>query len=200
MLSNIKKYLYNQFIDFKRLLAENKFVLILLSAGLFAGLLMSVNINKEVEFQGNIIILIKQNNFNVFWYFLKCSLFFALIYAVALLSRLHFFAFVGNFAVLLIFFRIVFRALFLSFIFDGFFAPVFFLFYWLPMMVFSLICYFSLMCKIFFILGYGRCKRAPLCCPPGKVFFNVVAKGLASNLVPFLVYNIIFVIVLYLVF
>lgn len=200
MLSNLKKYIFNLYIDFKRLLAENRLVLIALCASLFAGLLMSININKEVEFQGNIIILIKLNDFNVFWYLLKCSLFFALIYAVALLSKLHFFAFIGNFAVLLIFFRIVFRALILSFMFDGFFALVFFLFYWLPMLVFSLICYFRLMCRIYFILGYARCKRAPLCCPSGKVFFNVVAKGFATNLITFLIYNIIFVIVLYLVF
>lgn len=201
MISNIKRYLSNVFLDFKRQLAENKLVLVALGASLFVGLLISVNIgSKEGEFQGNIIILVKGNNFNVFWYMLKCSFFFALIYALVLLSRLHFCAFIGNFVALLIFFRIVFRALFLSFLFDGFFALIYFLFYWLPLLVLSLICYFRLMCKIFFLLGYGRCKRSPLCCPPGKAFFNIVVKGFAFNLVPFFIYNVIFVIALYLIF
>ncbi|MDD4315790.1 MAG: hypothetical protein PHC84_01365 [Clostridia bacterium] len=153
-----------------------------------------------MEYQGNIIVLIKIDNFNVFWYLLKCTFFFAFVYAFAILIRLHFLVFLGNFVYLLIFFRIAFSGLFLSFICDGFFAFVYFVFYWLPLFLFSLLCYFRMQCSIYLSLGYAGCRRAPLCCPPGKAFINTVAGFFAVNVVTFLVFNVIFVIVLKLIF
>lgn len=201
MLLNIKRYFSNLFLDFKRICAENKLVLIALCSSLFLGLLLSINIgNKEVEFQGNIIILIKTTSFNVFWYLLKCAIYFAAVYAFVVLARLHFLAFIGNFVVLLIFFRIVFKAMILSLMFDGAYSAIYFLFYWLPLLIFSLLCYFYLCCKVYFTLGYSRCKRRPLCCPPGKVYFNLILRYFAINIVPFLIYNILFVIVFNLIF
>lgn len=204
LIVNIKVYFTNLFIDFKRLCKENKLVIICLSISLLLGLVMSFQNNMKEQqinvYVGNIIILIKNQSFNIFMHIFKICLYIALIYAFILLVKVHFVAYLGNFVFILIFIRLFFKSLFLAFIFDGFYALLYFMFFWLPIFIYSLLCYFYFLCRIFYLLGYEKSKGRSLCCPAGNTYINLLLKSYAVIVIPIIIYNLIFCFVVSLIY
>lgn len=201
MFLNIKRYFVNLFIDLRRFCLQNKLVLILLSVSLFLGLLLAIGGNyQSIEISGNIIVLIKTDNFNIFLNLLKFVFLFALIYLFLFFAKFHFFLFLGNFLYLLIFTRMWFKFLIITFMLDGIYAFLYFLFFWLPITVYAFFCHHYALCKHYDIFGYSRCKGKPLCCPPGNALIGMLLKCYAVLIIPLIIYYLLFVLVVSLIF
>lgn len=202
--TNLNMNIKNLLLDFKQTCMKNKLIVMSLIVAVILSMLFSIDNQLRIKamstYSGNIIILIKNKEFNLFLHTLKITFFLALIYAFLLFARFHFALFIGNFGFAIIFIRMLFKMLFLAFIFDGFFALIYFLFFWLPLFCYALISYFILMCKIYNILGFTHCKSRPLCCPSGKTYFMIVVKGYFNILIPILAYNFLFILVINLIY
>lgn len=201
---NIKRNFVNLLLDFRLLCRKNRLVFYSLIVSIILGLILSIDSKMKVDevnvYVGNIIILIRDDNFNIFLHMLKISFFIGVIYGFLILAKFHFIFYMCNFAFILLFIRMMFRALFLAFLFDGIFAVFFFMFFWLPVVFYAFICYFTCLCKIFILLGYDRCKARPLCCPAGNAYLYTVLRNYAYIIIPLLIYNLFFILVLSLIF
>lgn len=203
MLLNFKSFCCNLIIEFKCFCRQYKFIIISLGIIIFIGMIISFQNPSSLQdkvYNGNIIVIIKGKNFNFFIYLLKNLIFFAIIYIVLIFSKFHFGFFCCNGLLLVFYIKRVFTTLYMTFLFDGFYAYLFFIFYWLPLFVFSVLCYFYVLCKIYSMLGYDKCKGRPLCCPSGNLYTNLLIKCFLINFIPFIIYNIIFVIIFNIIF
>lgn len=203
MLSNIKSFCSNLIIEFRCLCKQNKLIIISMGVTVFIGIIISFQTTATLEnatFNGNVIVLIRAKNFNFLLYLLKSLAFFGILYALLIFSRFHFWIFSCNSLLLLFYIKMVFSTLYLTFLFDGFFAYIFFLSYWLPIFLYSLFCYFYVLCKIYCMMGYDRCKGRPLCCSSGNVYTNFLLKCFIINFLPFIIYNIFFIIIFNIIF
>lgn len=201
---NVKRYFSNLFLDFKMLCRNNKLVLFSLIAAVTLGMILSIDSNmKDTEiniYSGNIIILIINDNFNIFLHILKMAFFIAIIYAFIIFAKFHFGLYICNFAFILIFVRMMFRALFFAFLFDGIFSLFYFFFFWLPIACYAFICYFICLCKVYLLLGFDKCKGRPLCCPAGNSYLHIILKNYAYIIIPVLVYNLLFIFIVSLIY
>ncbi len=202
--TNCNMTIKNKFLDLKETCLRNKLTLISLIVAIILSMLFSIDNQLRVKavstYSGNIIILIKNKNFNLFLHTLKIAFFLAIVYAFALFAKFHFSLYMCNFILIIFFIRMLFKSLYLAFIFDGIFAIFYFIFFWLPLISYALICYFLCMCKIYDVLGFEYTKSRALCCPSGKRYFSTILRCYLHTLVPILIYNIIFIIIINLIY
>ncbi len=203
MLTNFRRMIKGSWTDLKMHCRHNKDVFIFVSVSVSIGLVLALqglNPSENLLFQGNMLVLIQNGQFNIFFYLLKSFLFLLVLYAALIFCRHHFIFVIANLILMMFFIRLIFTQLFLSFLFDGFLGFVFFLLYWLPILIFSFFCYFNILCKIFCCMGYDKRKLRPLCCPSGRTYIDILYKAFLIHSIPILIYTLIISLTFSLVF
>jgi|GEM_PF-2171787 hypothetical protein len=201
MLTNIRRAIRGYITDLRMHCKNNKEVLIFVSISVSIGIVLALQgIKPEASFQGNMIVLIQKNEFNLFFFLLKCVGLLFLLYSALIFCRHHFFFLLLNLLLAVFLVKAIFMNLFLSFMCDGMLSFLYLLIYWMPVMVFSFFCYFNIHCRIFCLMGYDKKKFRPLCCPSMRAFIDILTKAFLIHLIPIIIHTLVVCLILNLIF
>ncbi len=107
--------------------------------------------------KGSLIILIDNNQFNLFIFYLKITIYPLLMFFIGYILCINYYCFWGNFLIYTIFVGVIFKNIIIGCFFDGFWGIIGIVIFWLPIICVSSFFYFCYLTDLYEnISGLGR--------------------------------------------
>lgn len=182
---------------FKNVYCNNKWIMIGICISIIVGYILAISKIDIVgnNSKGNIIILIQNNNFKFGSYILKAILCFSIIYISIIFLNYHFYLFCGNFLLFTFIIKVLLTNIFISCVVDGISAYIELIIFWIPVSVYSILCYFYAMSRIYNYLGFDTCKKKALFIPSYKKLIKLIYKIYFAHILPVFCYFSFYVII-----